>query len=110
MGVTSLVFGILALCCSVFGMAVGPFGPGAGFLFSILAIALGSPAAKMHSKAGKVGKGLGIFSLIWVLVIVILIILIVILGGSFLSNLPVVGDFFSKIADGLSSIKGAIGR
>lgn len=42
------------------------------------------------------------------LVIVILIILVVILGGSFLINLPVVGDFFSKIADGLSSIKGAI--
>ena len=42
------------------------------------------------------------------LVFVILIILIVILGGSFLINLPVVGEFFSTIADGLSSIKGAI--
>lgn len=110
MGATSLVFGILALCCSVFGMAVGPFGPGAGFIFAILAIAIGSPAAKMKSKAGKVGKGLGIFSLIWVLVIILLIIVAVILGGSFLSNLPLVGDFFAKISDALSSVTHALGK
>lgn len=104
MGVTALVFGILSLLCSVFGMAVGPFGPGAGLLFSILAIAIGTPAAKLRSKAGKIGKGLGVFSLIWVFVLVILLIVAIIVGGNFLSDLPVVGESISQISDFFKSL------